>query len=219
MSSAERWILQGEAVMTAARSRPASLAPPGSIRRLPGPVLVTASRYTSSPIGPFLELAVAEPVRLGRRLGWCRTLVVVDREEARTLGRLRWGFPAEVGRLRWASREGVRELTWDQRELVVRGRGHGPPVPWGLWQPVVQQPCDDPVAVRGRVRGLAQAAGVEIHAFPGDDLGPLAGKHVGLAVRGLQVVWRPGREPVGLALRPAPARVEPVHYQHAGAEP
>src|SRR4051812_2677622 len=37
---------------------------PLGVSRLPGPALVVAMRYTDSPVGPFLELAVAEPARL-----------------------------------------------------------------------------------------------------------------------------------------------------------
>ncbi|MDQ4097828.1 MAG: hypothetical protein M3144_08185 [Actinomycetota bacterium] len=41
------------------------VAPPSPLRRAPGRVLIVAARYTSSPVGPYLELVISEPVRFG----------------------------------------------------------------------------------------------------------------------------------------------------------
>ncbi|MGH9284782.1 MAG: hypothetical protein ACRD0M_03780, partial [Acidimicrobiales bacterium] len=64
------WALAGEAVVGWV-ARCGALAPalPAPLRPLPGPVLVVASHYADSPVGPFLELAVGWPGRLGLRAG------------------------------------------------------------------------------------------------------------------------------------------------------
>src|SRR3954467_11843845 len=61
---------------------------PKGIRPLPGPTLVVGVRYTASPVGPFLELAVGQPARLGLRPGLCFTLSAVSSAPARVGGRL-----------------------------------------------------------------------------------------------------------------------------------
>src|SRR3954451_5257158 len=86
---------------------------PVGVGRLPGPALVVALRYTDSPVGPFLELAVAEPARLRLRAGFCVTTSVVSAAPARVGGRLGWGFPRELGRLSWAVDGPDSVLRWD----------------------------------------------------------------------------------------------------------
>ena len=91
--------------------------------------MITASRFMQSPVGPYLQLAVALPARLGGRFGWCVTHLVVDKQDARTGARLNWGFPAELGTLRWREDGPERELLWEEREVVVRGHARGPKIP------------------------------------------------------------------------------------------
>ena len=139
-------------------------------------MLVVAVRYTGSPVGPYLELAVGEPARLGTRLGWCMTTMVVDDAASRVAGRAAWGFPKELGTLVWDRDGEVRSLRWVERGVEVRGV----PARWRL--PVLvpvralQRRTDGPVIVPGRLRGVARPARVEVEVGGADDpLAPLAG--------------------------------------------
>src|SRR5689334_13253033 len=95
---------------------------PSGVSPLPGPVIVLAVRYTESPVGPFLELAIAEPARVGLRVAFCVTTSVVSAPPARVGGRLGWGLPRELGRLTWTADGDDRALRWDERGIEVRGR-------------------------------------------------------------------------------------------------
>src|SRR4051812_42511057 len=117
------WALVGECLvaLVSGRARPRSPGGlPVGVSRLPGPALVVAMRYTDSPVGPFLELAVAEPARLGLRPGLCVTTSVVSASPARVGGRLGWGFPRELGRLTWGRDGDGASLRWEDRGLEVR---------------------------------------------------------------------------------------------------
>ena len=92
---------------------------------MPGPLVVSAARFTESPVGPYLELSVAEPARLGARIGLCMTLMVVDSPESRLGGRLNWGLPKQLGTLRWLAEGDQRTLAWEDCDLVVRGARRG----------------------------------------------------------------------------------------------
>lgn len=172
-----------------------------------GPWLVAGARYTGSPVGPYTELAVAQPARIGLRFGWCVQLMAVDSAESRVGGRIHWGFPKELATLRWEEDGAARVLTWEERGVVVRGRPLGPP--WPALVPVraLQQRGEEPVVVPGRLRGLARFARVEVEVEDADDeLVALAGRHPGAAVRGMQLVVRECRTPatVVVGLRAAP---------------
>ena len=174
--------------------------------------MVTASRFTESPVGPYLQLAVAVPARLGGRLGWCVTHLVVDNQDARSGARLNWGFPAELGTLRWREDELEQELVWEDREVVVRGRGRGPRLPLAVPHRELQQRGDGPVMVPDRLLGMFRLASVRIQAFHGDALVTLAGRHLGTVVSGANRVMREARTPVGLIapLRAPVAVTEPL---------
>src|SRR4051812_17954468 len=107
------WALLGECVVAAVRRPRTGSSLPAGVWRLPGPAVVAAGRYTDSPVGPFLELAVAEPARLRLRPGFCLTTSVVSASPARVGGRLGWGFPRELGRLSWSIDGADSMLTWD----------------------------------------------------------------------------------------------------------
>ena len=79
---------------------------------MPGPAVIIAARYQASPVGPYSELLVAEPARVGLRPGWCVTNGVVDSSAARVGARLNWGFPKELGSLVWEFEGNQRELRW-----------------------------------------------------------------------------------------------------------
>src|SRR5439155_1679442 len=164
------WALVGECVVGVVRRRKLASTLPAGIHRLPGPCVVTAVRYSDSPVGPYLELAVGEPARLGARPGLCVTTMVVTTAEARVGGRLNWGFPKEVGALRWRSHGDEREVVWEDRDIVVRGRPWGPAPPLLVPMRALQRRGDGPVVVPGRLRGRAQLARVELEVPDGDAL-------------------------------------------------
>ena len=171
---------------------------PHGLRRVPGPTLIAAVRYAGSPVGPYLELAIGEPARLGPRVGWCITTMVVDSSASRLGGRASWGFPKELGTLAWDRDGDERVLRWAERQVVVRG------VPGRLRLPALvpvralQRRGDGPVIVPGRLRGVARLARVTVEAPTDDPLAPLAGHHRGVTVDGLRFVVRPARQPFGL---------------------
>src|SRR4051812_18410761 len=115
------WALAGESLVALARCGAPSGPLPAGLARLPGPALVVANRYTDSPVGPYLELAIGFPARLGVRPGWSFTTMVVDSADARKGGQLNWGFPKELGKLLWRHDGDERELRWLDRDICVRG--------------------------------------------------------------------------------------------------
>ncbi|MDQ3355080.1 MAG: acetoacetate decarboxylase family protein [Actinomycetota bacterium] len=193
------WALAGESFAGLARCDVRLGPVPWGLHPLPGPVLVVAVCFSESPVGPYLELAIGEPARLGLRAGWCITTMVVDSAEARSGGRLNWGFPKELGTLVWRRDGAERELRWVERDLVIRGRPGGPPLP--IMAPVrtLQRRGDGPVVVPGRMRGRVRLARIEVEVPPGDALEPLVGRHPGVHVAGMHFLVRPARHPVGLA--------------------
>ncbi len=201
------WALQGEAMVGLARRRGQAPPPPPGLGAMPGPALVIAVRYTSSPVGPYLELSVMVPARLGLRPGWCATTVITNRQDARIGGRLNWGFPTEVGRLFWHSRDDRRELVWEDRDLVVRGRPRGFRIPLATPVRALQERGDGPVVVPGRLWGRVRPGSVSVQVYPGDDLAWLAGSHPGALVSGMHHIVREARHPTGLtATLRAPSR-------------
>ena len=192
------WTLSGESIVGLARCRQVLGPIPPGVQRIRGPVLVVAVRYDGSPVGPYLELGIGEPARLGARLGWCFSTMVVDSAESRTDGRANWGFPKELGTLAWDRDGDERQLRWAERQLVVRG------IPTALRSPVLvpvralQRRGDGPVVVPGRLRGLARYAHVEVETPHDDPLAALAGRHRGCTVDSMRFVVRPARQPFGL---------------------
>ncbi|CAN5169348.1 hypothetical protein BH24ACT1_BH24ACT1_10480 [soil metagenome] len=193
------WSLAGESLVALARC-PERLAPvPSGLYAVPGPVLIAAVCFSESPVGPYVELAIGEPTRLGMRLGWCITTMVVDSPESRVSGRLNWGFPKELGSLTWCRNGSRIELHWVERDITVRGRPVGPPLPGLAPVRMLQHRSDGPVVVPGRLRGRVRLATVEVEAPEDDSLSPLDGRHLGVHVAGMRMRLRPARHPVGLA--------------------
>jgi hypothetical protein len=159
---------------------------------------VSAVRYSDSPVGPYFELSIGEPARLGARPGLCLTTMVVTNAEARIGGRLNWGFPKEVGSLRWRSVDDERVIVWEERGIVVRGRPLGRPLPVLVPLRALQRRGDGPVVVPGRLRGRAHLARVELEVPHDDVLAPLAGPHRGVLLTGMRFVIAPARLPSGL---------------------
>jgi hypothetical protein len=194
------WALEGEAMVALVRAKPATGALPAGLRPVPGPTLVVAARYDVSPVGPYVELAVGEPARLGPRVGWCYTTIAVDAPGSRTGGRLNWGFPKELASLEWSVSGDERRLRWSEREVVVRGTPARFVLPMLVPLRALQRRNDGPVVVPGGMRGLGRRATVTVEAPPGDPLAPLAGAHpLGLHVAGLRLSVRPARLPAGWA--------------------
>ncbi len=199
---------------------PASPAPgelPDGLRRMPGPCSITATRFDDSPVGPYRELAVAQPARLGARVGMCITTMVVTSVDSRLGGRVNWGFPKEMGTLVWLDEGDDRVLRWEERDIVVRARPTGPPLPVLFPLRALQRRADGLVSVRGHLKGRGRMAHLTVEVPVDDDLFGLAGRHLGLMVSGMRLVVNPARRPVGLtATLRAPLRAPEPALSLAG---
>ncbi len=182
--------------MAAARAPLGEL--PDGLRRIPGPCQLVAARYDDSPVGPYRELAVAEPARLGARLGLCITTMAVTSVDSRLGGRVNWGFPKELGTLVWLDEGDDRVLRWEERGIVVRATPVGPPLPVLLPLRALQRRADGLVSVRGYAKGRGRVARVEVTVPEDDPLAGLGGRHMGLTVAGMRLVVNPARRPVGV---------------------
>ncbi|HUR17349.1 MAG TPA: hypothetical protein VMZ51_00235 [Acidimicrobiales bacterium] len=204
------WRLTGECVVVwARRGRGWSSGLPPALSPLPGPVAVIAARYDISPLGPFLELSVAEPARLGLRSGLCVTSMAVTSPAARTMCRQRWDLPTELAAMTWSCDGDERSLAWEERGIVLRGRPRGPWLPAVIPLRFVQCGPSGPTVVPRRIRGRLRLAAVRLEVAEGDRLRSLTGSHTGLMTPGLRMVLRPPRQPAGL-LSSIPLRVPQV---------
>lgn len=205
------WV-RGAPSSSSLRSSLRSLLPPG-VRALPGPAVVLAVSYASSPVGPYLELSVGLPARLGLRPAWCVVFQLVSVADARLAHRSNWGLPASVGPMVWDAFDGgdERELRCAALGLSVRGVPVGPPFPAAVPVRWVQRRADGPVVVPRRFVGLVRAARTEVTWTPpgasgsgghGADvdalLGSLVGSHAGAVLSGVRILARPARHPAGL---------------------
>jgi hypothetical protein len=182
------WRLTGECIVGVARGGRGREPLPAGIEPLPGPCLVLAAQYDESPVGPYRELAVAEPARLGARVGMCVTTMVVTTTESRRAGRANWGLPKDLGTLEWLNDGDARVLRWIERDLVVRATPVGPPLPTLVPFRTLQRRADGPVSALARVRGLARPAKVEVTVGEGDPLTWLAGGHLGTVLSSARMV-------------------------------
>lgn len=202
------WAARGEVVLVWLRgSRGRRGRMPQGIAPLPGPAVLIGVRYTTTPVGPYLELSVGEPSRLGLRPGLCITAMAVSDPAAKVGSRLNWGLPAELARLEWLSDGEERGIAWPDRQLVARARPVGPTIPVLVPVRSTQRRGDGPVVVPRRLAGLMRFARVEVEVPDGDPLRAYAGSHVGVVIRAARLVMQPARQPAGLlsSLR-APAR-------------
>ncbi|HEX2192107.1 MAG TPA: acetoacetate decarboxylase family protein, partial [Acidimicrobiales bacterium] len=191
------WRLSGECIVAVVRGGGARDGFPGGIEPLPGPRLVLGAQYDESPVGAYRELAVAEPARLGTRVGMCVTTMVVTTAESRRAGRANWGLPKELGTLEWIHDGDARVLRWIERDLVVRASPAGPPLPALVPFRTLQRRVDGPVSAMARVRGLARPAKVEVTVPEGDPLGWLAGGHLGTVLSSARLVMGEASPPEG----------------------
>lgn len=193
------WAVAGESLIAVARCPDPPGTLPAGLAKLPGPALVIANRYTDSPVGPYLELAIGCPARLGARPGWCFTTMVVDNAAARKGGQLNWGYPKELGKLLWRQDGDERELRWADRDVCVRGTPGSLVVPFLVPMRSLQHRVDGPVVVPARLRGKARTASITVYAPKDDGLARLAGTHRGVHVASMKFVVKPARHPVGFA--------------------
>lgn len=172
---------------------------PGAVRALPGPTVVIGCRYTDSPVGPYLELSVAEPARLGLRPGWCVTSMVVSEAAAKVGNRLNWGMPASIGSLEWSADGDVRVLRWVDGGVEVRAVCGRVAVPAVLPMRSVQGRGDGPVLVPRRLSALLRLARVSVGASGGDEgWSWSAGEHRGAVLSSARLLVRPARHPLGV---------------------
>jgi hypothetical protein len=171
---------------------------PEGLGRLPGPSAMVAARYDDSPVGPYRELAVAQPAHLGARPGMCITTMAVTSVDSRLGGRINWGFPKELGTLVWLDEGDERVMRWEERGIVVRATPVGPPLPVLIPLRALQRRADGPVSVMSRARGRGRVARITVETPDDDPLAGLSGRHRGLIVAGLRLVVSPARCPVGL---------------------
>jgi hypothetical protein len=164
---------------------------PGDVLRRP--VILIAARYDSSPVGAYLELAVARPGRPGPRPGLTVTTMVVDSEDSRRHGRALWAFPKQLGTLRWIEEDGRVTFLWEERGLVLRARSVGPGLPVFAPFRARQERGGDHLLVPGRLTGTGRVARLEASIPAGDELAGLSGPHLGMWVRRLRLVVHPAR--------------------------
>lgn len=207
---AARWALSGECLVAVVRPGLATLLPPG-LHAVPGPRLVLGARYDQSPVGPYLELAVCEPARIGARIGMCVTTMVVNTVEARRGGRVNWGLPKELGTLDWSEDGDVRILKWADRDMTLRATPVGPPLPTLVPLRLLQRMADEPMAAAARLKGRGRLARVEVELAADDPLAWIGGSHAGSVVSSARLV-------MGEAL---PVRTHRVtgRYARPAAEP
>lgn len=206
------WLLHGEGMLAWVAGRPTHplLLPPG-LSPLPGPAAVVAMRYDDTPVGPYVELSVAVPARLGLRPGLCTVAMVVTSSEALAECRRSWGLPAELGDLRWSAGGaggtagdegggGERTVAWDERGLVFTGKAVGPSVlaPMVPVRSVAWRPSGTVVLAR-RLRARVRLARCRVDvADADDDLSWLAGRHPGMDLAGARIVAQAARRPAGV---------------------
>lgn len=204
------WRLSGDAVLALCRPRRVGRdeALAAGVVAASGFAVLFACRYDTSPVGPYVEMGVAEPARLGLRPGWCVTAMAATSTDARVAGRLSWGFPKQLAGLVWDDRgDGVR-VEWPEAGLVMRAEPRGRRIP--AWMPLrgLQRRGDGPVVVPGSIRGWLRRARAEV-SIEGDDsqLAWLAGPHPAATLTGARFVVDVARAPRGaLSTLRAPLR-------------
>ncbi|MEA3078336.1 MAG: hypothetical protein QOF60_3244 [Actinomycetota bacterium] len=199
---------------------------PAGVVGLPGPGVLVGASYTASPVGPYVELALAVPARLGLRPGLCVVWQLVSSADARAAYRSNWGLPAVVGPLSWSAVGGSWTLRCEDPGIELRGSAVGGRhvvggLPLLLPMRSLQRRADGPVVLPRRMFGLARPARTFVSvgddpvaaALGGGGAGTgLAGPHWGMLLSSVRMTALPARHPAGFwsSLR-APLQVaEPV---------
>ena len=183
--------------MTLSWARP-PLALPDGIDTAPGPTAVAAVRYTDSPVGPFLQLMVLVPARLGAHFGWSAVRGRGRQARRRRRPQPSSGIPASQGELRWFARDGVRQLLWEDRDLSVKARGAASACPWSMPHRQCRPAPTDRWSCPDRRWGLFRPGPRHHRGQPARRLDRLIGRHLGATVDGVHRTGRPARTPVGL---------------------
>lgn len=204
------WRMLGECVL-AWVPVPAGLRSllPDGVRPLPGRAALVAVSYTDSPVGPFLELSLGLPARIGLRPGLCVVFQELSEPEARRAYRSVWGLPAGLGSLSWRAEGAERVMRSDDIGLEVRGVPVGPSFPAVVPIRSVQRRVDGPVVLPRRFLALVRLArtivtfepdaGSRVEQRAGVDVfSTVAGAHPGAVMSGVRIVARPARQPAGL---------------------
>ncbi len=194
------WVLTGEWMATAvARSRNARALLPAELGQMPGPVVLVGASYDDSPVGPFVELAVAVPARVGLlRPGYAVVAAAVSVAPARLGYRVNWGLPAEFGKLSWEADADTRRIEWEERGLSITLRCRGLSFPAFVPVRAVQRRADGPVVVPRRVRARGRLGRATVDVPTEDYLAELAGSHRGALLSSARFVVRPARRPAGI---------------------
>lgn len=171
-----------------------------------GPSLLLAARYTTSPVGPYIEMGVAEPARLGVRPGWSVTVMGATSADARVAGQMSWGFPKQLADLTWDDDGSEIRVSWPDRGLVLRAWRGRMRVP--VWLPTrsLQHRADGPVVIPGSMRGWMRPSRALVEPSDGPESW-LAGPHRALMMDGARFVTEVARLPSGaLSTLRAPLR-------------
>jgi hypothetical protein len=193
------WHLSGELIAAFVARRPGRRGRlPEGLAPLPGPALLVAVSFADSPVGPYIELSLSEPARLGARLGVCVTACAVSTASSRVDYRLNWGLPAERGALAWEVDGPVRRLVWADRGVTIEGRASLLRVPFYVPGRSLQQRSDGPVMVPRRLWGWLGVGRVVVDAPEADPLSWAQGGHPGGVMTGMRMVVDPARSPLGL---------------------
>lgn len=204
------WSLQGEIIVAFVRRRAGTgFALPQGLKPMPGPIVVWAGHWAQTPVGPFSELAVAVPARLGLRPGLCITMSVVNNADARLAGRRGWGMPRQLGSLRWLALGARRTLAWADRDLEVRAEVRPGAGPFTKAVRGLQRRGDGLVVVPTRLSGWIRRARITIDVAPDDDLALIAGPRGGWIISGRSLRLQPARRPTGLLRTLLAPRLEP----------
>jgi hypothetical protein len=175
-------------------------------------------RYDDSPVGPYRELSVVVPARLGLRPGVCVVAMAVTSPEARRACRELWGLPAEVAPLRWEAQGRDLALVWEERGIAVHGRPGGPAVMAVVPVRSLQYRDGGPVVAPRRLRARLCPARCRVEVGEADDpLAWVAGDHRGVAIQGARIVASAARRPAGVVSSvPWRERVLPAPAEPAG---
>lgn len=177
---------------------------PSGVAPLPGRAALVAVAYSDAPVGPYLELSLALPARIGLRPGLCVVFQVVSVPAARLGYRTNWGLPATVGELTWSSEGNERILRCAEPGIEVRGRPVGPAFPALVPVRSVQRRSDGPVVLPRRFLALVRLSRTTVTVADSADghvaagLHGLAGAHPGAVMAGARILARPARHPAGL---------------------
>ena len=156
------WRLEGEAVVAFGRGGRTT-----GPRQCGAQSVIIAVDYAASPVGRYVELALAEPARHRARLGLSVTTMLVSSAASEAAGRRHWGFPKELGRLSWTVDGQVRVLEWEDGGVRVGATPHTrPSVPVFVPLQALQHRGEEAVAVPGHLRARASLARITVDAGP-----------------------------------------------------